>query len=214
MQSDNLTNSQATAEPCPVETFVGLFPCEDPRNGYLAVKRDGVWVSLCPWCEEPLPASKMKPRRYCSEAHEKAFKRAGRFSKKIAHARKLVATDVEFGLHYFHKGLGTFVRDGAQSYRHKTLGLTFLPAANQPDKLVKDFRTTHLMGGDGACPPVGSLAVTPRQVTHQVDELDRPSSSEPCPVLPEFLMTFTPDNPPLFIGPLLKSGRSRKRGRA
>jgi hypothetical protein len=54
MQQSQTIIGQPPAVVCLVEDFVG---------------------NLCPWCQAVLKPSRTKPRKYCSEAHEKAFKR-------------------------------------------------------------------------------------------------------------------------------------------
>src|SRR5215471_11037638 len=102
MQSQNLNNTMPSeAAVCPVGNPVG---------------------NLCPWCGELLPASKTKPRRFCSEAHEKRFKRAGCISKEKHHAKVLAATNERMSQMIWIPGTGTFFDQAAQPTEHRPSG--------------------------------------------------------------------------------------------
>ncbi len=210
MQSHNLNNSQSVASVCPVEDSVGYLSTE--VRDFLS----------CSWCGGLLPASKTKPRRYCSEAHEKAFKRARCVSKEKNHARKLSFTNDEFAHYYFHNQLGTYVRDSAPIQAEKLLKdktRQKFSRCLQCDNKFTDSRgrltlLSFAFCGEtalqaGACKKTWIAARLKKEADSELGVLT--PVPEPTKVLPEF-RTFTPATP-LFIGPLLKNGR-RRRGRA
>jgi hypothetical protein len=203
MQSQTSEPMQSVAVVRPVEDSVGYLDTE--IRDFLS----------CPWCGESLPPSKTRPRMYCSEAHEKAFKRAGRVNKEQNEARKLAATNASWSRLVFIQSTGTFHDASAEkkqpttvadhsAFESVTARNAFHPAG------VDTYRIPKYGRGLEPSKAEGSLATTPRKVTHQVDVNDRPVAPEPTKVLPEFWPS-TPETP-LFIGPLLKNGR--KRGRA
>jgi hypothetical protein len=153
MNSENLSKSQANPEVCPVGDSVGYLDTE-VRN-FLA----------CPWCCELLPVSKTRPRLYCSEAHEKAFKRARYVSKEQHKARKLADTNDAWTRFSFNPRLGAFFDSRSK--------------VKQPE-LIK-YRHSY-MGGVGLHTPMGSLRTAPCKVRHQVNDLDRPTVPEPTPL--------------------------------
>lgn len=213
MQSQIVNNSQSVAEVRLPGDSVGLLPCEDPRNGYLAVKRDGVWVRLCPWCELSLPPARRKPRKFCSEAHEKAFKRAGYISKKQHGAKILAETDAEFA-HYIYipqiaayvrdqplRGIKSVVKDG--NFENVATPNLFCPSGIDNFRIPKYMR--HLQTAHGE----GSLATTPHKVTHRVDVNDRPVVKEPTSTKFERNAAHGCD-----VMRLSKTKPNKKRGRA
>jgi hypothetical protein len=183
MQSEQLNNSQATAELCP-DAAVRLFPCEDPRNGYLAVKRDGVFVRLCPWCEEPLPPAKRKPFKFCNNKGvcRKQFERHGGLRKREWGERQnaiwersrlrtrtsqwvTVMCSVDVGV----KKSG-FAHGASGGTKSDVIPIPVLVGCGgyRPDN-SKEILSA----------PEGSLATTPRKVTHYVPE--QPISTGPIP---------------------------------
>lgn len=170
MQSTQIQDEQLEAPVCSVGNSVGYLDTE--VRDFLS----------CPWCGELLPASKTRPRMYCSEAHEKAFKRAGCVSKEKHQARKLVAANDAWN---------KLIRIPNQ------LGAIWTPYAEDKPKHLKDPMTVYTGPGCAGGPKnpegkeLGVVTLPP----------------EPTKVLPEF-WPLTPETP-LFIGPLLKNGRKR-----
>jgi hypothetical protein len=130
--------------------------------------------NLCPWCNAALKSSKTKPRKYCTEAHEKAFKRAGCKSKnKCEEEGQWV---IDYYLAHFNRGhaFSTFGRHDP---------MTELPTYSL--KKIKDKVLEHA----GSYRPAldlhgeGQTATTPRKVTHEVNENDRPEVPEPTPTI-------------------------------
>jgi hypothetical protein len=142
--------------------------------------------NLCPWCGELLPQSKTKPRKYCSEAHEKAFKRAGCITQQEANKLKQLAIDYWLKRFNHNRAFSTFGRHDP---------FTELPRESEERRKKNKYC--------GACARP-KIAVDSELGAHTEVPV-------PTKVLPEF-RPFPPETP-LFIGPLLKNGK-RKRGRA
>lgn len=181
MNSENLNNSQATAELCP-DAAVLLFPCEDPRNGYLAVKRDGVWVRLCPWCEEPLPPAKRKPFKFCNNKGvcRKQFERHGGLRKREWGERQNAIWE--------RSRLRTRTSQWVTIMGSVDVGFR-QPGFDHKESCAKKSAVRPILvsvGCGGYRPnnskevlsaPKGSLATTPRPLHHAVDVLARPGNS-------------------------------------
>lgn len=182
MHSSNLANSQSTAELC-LNDDVLLFPCEDPRNGYLAVKRNGVWVRLCPWCEEPLPPSKRKPFKFCNNKGQcrKHFERHGGLRKNEWRVQQNEIYDrthpPKMGWYaYITARVDVGVKQAAFSHKEsvgtKSIVKPLLVHVGIKDT---DYVSDRIVVAKRP-------EMRPRPVHHQVDDLDRPSVPEPTTI--------------------------------
>jgi hypothetical protein len=228
MQSQELKPERSGAPVCPVDNSVGLFPCSDRRNGYLAVKRDGIWLRLCPWCETPLQKSTRKPFKFCSEAHEKAFKRSGCISKKEREAQraedeKLEQLAIDYWLHFYNRNRA-FSTFGKHDPLDKLPSFSVKRGKDRKQQFSRCLHCrTEFVDGQGR-PVVSGFAFCGETLlvageckkawlAWVNDSVSKPTGPvpEPCPVLPAFRPSLPEVQP--FIGPLLRNGR-RKRGRA
>lgn len=147
MHPSKLETEQSGASVCPVGDSVG---------------------NLCPWCNEVLKPSRTKPRKYCTEAHEKAFKRAGCISKKESEE------EAQWAIDYY---LAHFNRNRAFSTFGRHEPMTEVPTYSL--KKIKDKVLEHVGSYRPAIDLRGEkqMATTPRKVTHQVDVNNRPGNN-------------------------------------
>jgi hypothetical protein len=119
MHSTQIEPEQSVAQVRPVGDSVGYLDTE--VRDFLS----------CPWCGGDLPPSKTKPRVYCSEAHEKRFKRAGCISK--AASERLEQLAIDHWLAHFNTG-----RAFSTFGRHDPL--SNLPSFSKRRKLDSGYR--------------------------------------------------------------------------
>lgn len=191
MQSPNLNNTQSEAVvslPVPVDEMSGIFSSEPAygigetplavllptrlrphsRTKKLVVYRKPTprkFCGWCRWCEAPLH-SKTKPRKDCGDACRKQFERHG-CTKEAWEAYKALTTVEK---------VEEFREEWRGEYRKKFVAWVKEDREEQTAQLKTTLPAIDLHGE-------GQTATTPRPVTHQVNENDRPEVKEPTPTI-------------------------------